>query len=437
MNRNKPKRRVIWLVGLFVVFALGTGSAWANGAKESRKSNSGKVTINLWEGFNGPEVTRLSAMIKKYWEPTHPNIVIENHGNKQPQAMLTAMAGGTPPDVAIGPGGSVVSLWAQKGAIMDISPLIAGWEKKLEAEQVEAGLQWAKYNGKFYAIPFVNFNYGLFYNKTMFKKAGLNPNDPPKTIAQLTADAKKLTIIGSNGDISQLGWMPINDQWRAANVALAFGGHWYNPKNGMPTANSPGILAAFKWDLGLAKQIGLSKVTSFTSGFTSGDNPFALGKAAMYVDGCWMPDFFKQSAPNLDYGVAPIPYSAPEYKDSNVVGTNPVMIPTGSQHPKEAAQVLEFFALNKELSSNYANVIYNIPQIKSQLSSFTTNPFTKMFARLSESPNAEAWAPVPYASEYGNELTKTMGQMYNQGIAPRVALDNLQKEMVSIAKSTP
>ncbi len=419
---------------LVLVFFAGISNVWASGSKETSASKSGKVTIKLWEGFNGPEVTRLSDMIAKYWAPNHPDIVIDNQGNKQPDAMLTAMAGGTPPDVVIGPDGSVVSLWAQKGAIMNITPLIASWIPELKSQQVKAGLEWVTYKDQYYGVPFVNFNAGLFYNKAMFKAAGLNPNDPPKTIAQLTADAKKLTKLGPNGSIVQLGWLPINDSYRAQNVVLNFGGRFYDPKTGLPTANSPGILAAFKWDLGLAKEIGLSKNTAFTSGFTSGDNPFGLGKVAMYVDGCWMPDFFQQSAPNLDYGVAPIPYSAKQYADGNTVGTNPVMIPTGSKYPKEAAALLKWFALNKKLASTYANVIYNIPQLKSELTTFTKDPGTEMFAKLSMSPNAVAWAPVPYASQYGNAFTKTIGEIYNQGVAPQTALDQLQQEMMKVAK---
>lgn len=434
MKRYSLSRSVA-VLAVCLAFIGGTASVWAGGSTEKSSASGGKVTINLWEGFNGPEVKDLSDMIAKYWAPNHPNIVIDNLGNKQPDAMLTAMAGGTPPDVVIGPDGSVVSLWAQKGAILNITSLISSWRAELESQQVKAGLQWVTYKGAYYAIPFVNFNYGLFYNKAMFKAAGLNPNDPPKTISELAADAKKLTKLGSNGSIIQLGWLPINDQYRAQNLALNFGGRFYNPQTGLPTANSPGTVAAFNWDLGLAKQIGLSKITAFTSGFTSGDNPFQLGKVAMYIDGCWMPDFFHQSAPNLEYGVAPIPYSSAQYADANVVGTNPVMIPTGSKHPKEAAELLKWFALNKELAATYANVIYNIPQLKSELNTFTKDPGTEMFAKLSMSPNAVAWAPVPYASQYGDAFTKTIGEIYNQGVAPQTALDQLQQEMMKVAKA--
>src|SRR3954452_11438909 len=48
-------------------------------------------------------------------------------------------------------------------------------------------------NGKWYSLPMRGFNFRLVYNKEMFKAAGLDPNSPPKSYAELIADAKKLT----------------------------------------------------------------------------------------------------------------------------------------------------------------------------------------------------------------------------------------------------
>ena len=47
------------------------------------------------------------------------------------------------------------------------------------------------YQGKQYALPFSAESSMLLYNKTLFKRAGLNPDEPPKTWAELEAEAQQ------------------------------------------------------------------------------------------------------------------------------------------------------------------------------------------------------------------------------------------------------
>lgn len=51
-------------------------------------------------------------------------------------------------------------------------------------------------SGKTYAIPTKNYSMGLLYNKTLFQKAGLDVNTPPKTWADVRTDAKKIAALG-------------------------------------------------------------------------------------------------------------------------------------------------------------------------------------------------------------------------------------------------
>ena len=51
-------------------------------------------------------------------------------------------------------------------------------------------------DGKLYAVPVKNYSMGLVYNKTLFKKAGLDPNTPPKTWAEVRTAAKKIAGLG-------------------------------------------------------------------------------------------------------------------------------------------------------------------------------------------------------------------------------------------------
>ncbi len=348
-------------------------------------------------------------------------------GNKDNTMILTAMSGGNSPDLVMSGSSEAITLWASQGAIMDLTPAIEPIKAQLESEMVPSGLQWVMYNGKYYGLPFVNYNWGLFYNKDLFTAAGLDPNKPPQTLDELKEYAQKLTKVDANGNITQLGWLPINDVWRAMNFVLASGGHFYDPATLAPTLNDPANVAAFQWDLDLQKTWGLDKVTAFTTGFNTGDNPFQLGKVAMYIDGCWNPEFFKLNAPNLHYGVAAVPYSDPKYANAGNLGTNPLAVPVASKHPKEAMEFAIWLATNKDVAHEFSSEISNIPQLKSELGTFTTDPDTKFFADMSTSPNTIAWAPVPYSQKYLDDWTSAVGDMYTKGVSAQDALDAAQK----------
>jgi multiple sugar transport system substrate-binding protein len=393
------------------------------------------VTITMWHGFNAHEVDFLKGIIDKYWTPTHPNIKVITEGNKSNQDILTAMSGGDSPDLVMSGSSEAITLWASQGAIMDLTPAIEPVKAQLESEMVPAGLQWVQLNGKYYGLPFVNYNEGLFYNKDLFTAAGLDPNKPPETLDQLKEYAQKLTKVDANGNITQLGWLPINSTDRAINFILNSGGKFYDPATLAPTFNDPANVAAFQWDLDFQKIYGLDKVTAFTTGFNSGDNPFQLGKVAMYIDGCWNPEFFKLNAPNLHYGVAAIPYSDAKFAKAGSLGTNPLAVPVASKHQKEAIEFAIWLAMSKDVAREFSAEISNIPQIKSELTTFTTDPDTKFFADMSSSANTVAWAPVPYSQEYLNDMTSAIGDMYNKGVAPKDALDAAQKIIETAAAS--
>jgi multiple sugar transport system substrate-binding protein len=66
-------------------------------------------------------------------------------------------------------------------------------------------VQQMKVDGKYYALPTAVRSLALFWNKTLFKEAGLDPNKPPATLDELVDYAKKLTKRSPNGDLIQEG----------------------------------------------------------------------------------------------------------------------------------------------------------------------------------------------------------------------------------------
>ncbi|GAA3227300.1 extracellular solute-binding protein [Dactylosporangium siamense] len=388
------------------------------------------VTITLWEGFADGETTALRDMIAKYWTPTHPNIKVEVVGDKNAQAMLTAMSGGDAPDVVMSTDSESPALWFHNNAILDLSDLAAEIKGDLDAKAVPAARAWGEQNGKVFALPFVDYDWGVFYNKELFKQAGLDPDKPPATITELEAAARKLTKVDAGGNITQLGWLPLHDEWSAINLGMAFGATFVDGNK--PAISQPAVRDAITWDANLARSYDLKKVAAFTSGFTKGDNPFALGKVAMYIDGCWQATMLKDS--KIDFGVMSIPASDPAHAGATDVGTNPIVIPRAAHNQKAAKEFAKFMTLNADLAGDFSNKISNLPHLTGPLTTFTTDGPTKFLATLSTSKNARAWAPVPYARMYADQLAAVVDQVYNGGADVGQALDKAQQTLTDQAK---
>ena len=111
------------------------------------------------------------------------------------QKFGTAAASGTAPDVA-----SIdlvfLPYFASQGALEDITDVASGLPYKDSLSPAHRRL--ATYEGKTYALPFTAEASILYYNKDLFKKAGLDPSKPPTNFAEIEADAKKLRALGKD-----------------------------------------------------------------------------------------------------------------------------------------------------------------------------------------------------------------------------------------------
>jgi sn-glycerol 3-phosphate transport system substrate-binding protein len=175
-------------------------------------------------------------------------------------------------------------------------------------------------DGKIWSIPFQRSTPILFYNKDMFKAAGLDPEQPPKNLEELTADAKLLTK--PNGE--QWGFMlPVQGGfpiWIFQSFAIAFG---QNLADADPTTvylNTPQTLNALKAIIDLGTTDGVMPA----GGTVWGDTPkaFTSGQAAIIYHTTGSLSGILKDA-NFEVGVGFLP-SGPAGADGTGYGT-----PTG------------------------------------------------------------------------------------------------------------
>jgi multiple sugar transport system substrate-binding protein len=176
------------------VAGCGNGGSGSTSASGATASPAGKVTITFWARVDNPSVG-----LAQQFNATHSNVHVDV--TTVPDAEYVTKLGAavrshSGPDVADFDDINT-PLFAATGITENISSYINSLSFKSALNPAMMGL--ASYNGNYYGLPYINGSSVMMYNKGLFQKAGLNPNDPPTTWAQILTDAKKITALG-NGD---------------------------------------------------------------------------------------------------------------------------------------------------------------------------------------------------------------------------------------------
>ena len=118
---------------------------------------------------------------------------------------LTAHKAGTPPVTSVLLSTDMFTL-IDEGAIVPIDNFIkTADDKAWLGGFYPAFMQNSRTGGKTWGVPFQRSTVVMFYNKDLFKDAGLDPNKPPQTWAELKAAAGKLTRKDASGKVTQWG----------------------------------------------------------------------------------------------------------------------------------------------------------------------------------------------------------------------------------------
>jgi ABC-type glycerol-3-phosphate transport system substrate-binding protein len=164
-----------------------------------------KLTFLSWN------IVDQAEMFKRWFaafQAEHPGVEIEwldKKGPDVPPFYQTQLAAGSPPDVVDLQGGIGIE-YAAQGALLDLSPYLAD-KPEVKARFTPDYLNNWVWEGKTWLLPFYVAKTLLFYNKTLFQKAGLA--GPATSFDELLSHAAK---IGAGGD-DQSGFLTLNFDW--------------------------------------------------------------------------------------------------------------------------------------------------------------------------------------------------------------------------------
>ncbi len=391
-----------WL-SLVMVTALSTLAAGCSLFGDGGSSDEG--TITFWHGTTDVEKEALEEIVKKFNEKNPETkvkpVYIAQQGEGQNEKLLAAIAGGHPPDVAYFDRFEIGS-WAEQGSLTEITEQAkkAGIDNE---SYYDYAIAEATYKGKLYGLPMDSDSRLLFYNKDHFKEAGLDPEKPPKSIAELEKAAKKLTVKKGNR-FEQIGFVPWYGQGWLYTWGWAFGGDFYDEKSGKVIAHDPKVVESLQWMADYAKKYGIEDVTAFTdSAGSAAESPFLTGQLSMMVNVPTQIGGIQKYKPDLNYGVAPIPTPTGD-NFTTWAGGFSFVIPKGSKHEKEAWEFMKFAAgpEGQEIYSKMTGNFASIQSINEEL--YKDDPIKKEF--VDSLLQAHHRPVISEGSLLWNELTK-------------------------------
>ena len=157
----------------------------------------------------GGAVTKTIDSMVADFEKAHPDIKVKAiyAGTYQESIIkaLTAFKGGTPPTLAVLLSTDLFTL-IDENAILPIDSLASSADdKKWIAGFYKGFMENSQTEGKTWGIPFQRSTIVMYYNKALFKEAGLNPDKAPANWNEMVEAAKKLTKRDAAGNVTQWG----------------------------------------------------------------------------------------------------------------------------------------------------------------------------------------------------------------------------------------
>jgi multiple sugar transport system substrate-binding protein len=273
-------------------------------------------------------------------------------------------------------------------------------------------------------MPALADAYGIYYNKDMFAKAGIT--GPPKTLAELTADAQKLTVRNPDGSIKVAGFLP---EWgfyenSPAHLAPAVGATWLTSDGKSAIGSDPAWKDLLTWQKSLVDWYGYDKLEAFRASLGdefSDDNAFMKGQVAINVDAEFRLAFISDSdtAKNMNFGVAPLPTKDGANYGAGYVTGNVMGVSKTARNPEAAWELVKYLTSDTQAIVKLSDALKNVPTTTDALatSSLQQDPAFKTFIDIFNNPKSSTTPPSSSGPGYQEKFQDFLNN-YQAGKVP-------------------
>jgi len=293
------QRRTV--IGAAVLAAAMLGLTACGGAGAGAGAATAKGPITIWYSNNEQEVAWGKQMVAA-WNADHPDEQVKGQeipaGKSSEEVIGAAITAGNAPCLIYNTAPSAVGQFEKQGGLVDLSK-IDGGAAYIEARSGDVAKQYTNTDGEYFQMPWKSNPVVIFYNKDLFKKAGLDPENPKlSTYADFLATSKTLVDSGvvpnailpaptSEFFQTQFDFYPL--------YAAQTGGKQIVEDNKATFADQDGYDVADFWATMYKDK--LAGQEAYTG------DAFADSKAAMAIVGPWAVSVYK----DVNWGSVPVP----------------------------------------------------------------------------------------------------------------------------------
>jgi multiple sugar transport system substrate-binding protein len=389
----------------------------------------GKITLTFANWADAEAATRpgIEKVIQDF-EKSHPNIEIKSEAisfSEIARQLVLRVRSENPPDVAELAGNDTILL-ALTGKLEPLDTFVG--PKEL-SDLKPSSLEGLRQNGKLIAFPWTQAPAALWYNKDIMRKAGLNPDNPPKTIDELMADMA--AIKKSQPDVVPIGLDTTNRPF-----GLISNWPWMQTFGANPVENSgkgaeaPAMKAYLTWMRSVMQQ-GYSEPGQKIGDF----RPLAAQEKLAFA---WDQVLLKgviQSVNHMSddefyqhWGVTTLPVGAAG-KPYSFDGGHQLVLFAASPHKAEAWEFINYLAISANAIQNYTI------RYESSLMPLKQAPSAEL-AKLLDTPVFHAFADKvmptvtlpPYGANFAAASSAVMAGV-QQAVTSNAPIEDIAKAM--------
>ncbi|MEA4945445.1 MAG: sugar ABC transporter substrate-binding protein [Propionicimonas sp.] len=418
------RSRIGKLGAITAVVLLASGIAGCSGTTSGEAN--GKVVLQMWTRGAGTE--DLAARFNESQDKVE--VQVTRISGDYATKVATAKSSGDLPDV-MDIDDIDAPLYALNGVLTDITDRYESLSYKDDLNKAQVDLSTT--NGRIYAIPNIAGPSIMMYNKDLFRKAGLDPEKPPSTWAELLEAAKAITALGDDtygfsipvacGGCIGYSFSPLI--W--ASGGEIFEGEGADQHTTFSSAESAEAFGFYKSLL----DAGVVNPAEYTEDGSTWGDWLASGKVGIELG---TPVFYPTAIEaGVDVGTAPIPGKDGGF--ATFVGGDVLAIGEGTDHIEEAWQFIQFMLepAQQEFVAEQGLVPTRLDMLDEDFRAKYPASATGLQAMENgHVPHTLAFNAI--VNDANAPFGTAMEQILTEGVEPSVALAQLDQEATALIK---